>query len=590
MLFRSSPYATVRKESPGRQILMDGMYTGTPPILAAIKPRRRIHVNPLSKHCLSVAQEWIGSCVTEHHKCTSEQTALPKRLLSVGTTEADEIKLVSVEHPVTYAALSYCWGGSARFETTTANKTSHMRAIEMSSLPRTFRDAITVTRCLGMKHIWIDALCIIQDDPLDLEEEFPKMGAIYSGCKLAIIATQAQDSNAGFLTRSTSDRCVIRAKYGDQPVEIYAGKGIWHGGSSSNIPSQISGCPVYGRGWCFQEMLLAPRSIHFGPWEMIFRCRYGEKCECTGFDYQFSPNDRYTNSLYTPSLRNPGLHPISTDCGRLTLRSRDQRSPNNHYPVSRIAHGGPRAMIESLYLSPTATQDSFQPIWFGYMWGEIVSNYSYRKLTFVEDTLTALSGIAGFMDAYSPGRYLAGLWEKDLHYQLCWTSNLDEGYHCFRPAEVVAPSFSWACRSGPVHFPFQWDIDHICHIVEMNCTLRTENPFGSVRDGFLKLRTRLIAGIVRQDRSYLWCLERDETLGLLRFDCTEDEELAQDQTVYCCELLHCAPDDNWRDRYEVVALILMPGPVEGAYRRIGLADKLPPRWFKDQPYTEPTIF
>lgn len=573
---------------------MDSMYTGTPPILAAIKPRRRIHVNPLSKHCLSVAQEWIGSCVTEHHECTSEQTALPKRLLSVGTTETDEIKLVSVEHPVTYAALSYCWGGSARFETTAANKTSHMRAIEMSSLPRTFRDAIAVTRCLGMKHIWIDALCIIQDDPLDLEEECSKMGAIFSGCKLAIIATQAQDSNAGFLTRSTSDRCVIRAKYRDQPVEIYAGKCIPHGGWSSNIPSELSGYPVYGRGWCFQEMLLAPRSLHFGPREMLFRCRYEEKCECTGREYQFSPSMQRASSFHTPSLRNPGLHPISTDCSHLALRSRDQRPPNNHYPVSRIAHGGPRAMIENLYLSPTATQDSFQPIWFGYLWGEIVSDYSYRKLTFVKDTLTALSGIAGFMDAYSPGRYLAGLWEKDLHYQLCWTSNLDEGHHCFRPAEVVAPSFSWACRSGPVHFPFEWDIDHICHIVEMNCTLRTENPFGSVRDGFLKLRTRLIAGIVRLDRRHSWRhswrLERDETLGLLQFDCNEDEELAQDQTVYCCELLHCAPDETWRDRYEVVALILMPGPVEGGYRRIGLADQLPPRWFKDQPYTELTIF
>ncbi|PQE06786.1 heterokaryon incompatibility protein [Rutstroemia sp. NJR-2017a BBW] len=558
------------------------MYTGTPPILAAIKPRRRIHVNPLSKQGLSVAQEWISSCVTEHHECTSEQSALPKRLLSVGTTETDEIKVVSVEHPVIYAALSYCWGHSTRFETTAANKIFHMRAIAMSNLPRTFRDAITVTRCLGMKHIWIDALCIIQDDPIDVEEECSKMGAIFGGCKLAIIATQAQDSNAGFLTRSISDRCVIRAKYRDQPVEIYARE-------SSNIPLQLSDCPVYSRGWCFQEMLLAPRSLHFGPREMVFRCRYEEKCECTGSERRLSPNP-FANSLYTPSLRNPGLHPISTDGGHLAFQSRDQQWSNNHYHVSRIAHGGPRAMIENLYLSRTATQDSFQPIWFGYMWGEIVSNYSYRRLTFVEDTLTALSGISGFMDAYSPGRYLAGLWEKDLHYQLCWTSLLNEGHHCFRPVERVAPSFSWACRSGPVHFPFEWDIDHICHIVEMNSTLRTKNPFGSVQDGFLKLRTRLIAGIVRPDRRHLWCLERDETLGLLQFDCTEDEESAQDQNVYCCELLHCAPDDNWRNRYEVVALILVPGTIEGAYRRIGLADQLPPRWFKDQPYTELTIF
>src|SRR5436190_1450354 len=109
-----------------------------------------------------------------------------------------------------------------------------------------------------------------------------------------------------------------------------------------------------------------------------------------------------------------------------------------------------RAMIENLYLSPQAPQNFLQPIWFGLMWAGIDSDYSHRKLTYSKDTLAALSGIAGFMDAYSPGRYLAGIWEKDLHFQLCWTSILDEGYPCFRHAEVIAPSFSWACRNGPV--------------------------------------------------------------------------------------------------------------------------------------------
>jgi hypothetical protein len=81
-----------------------------------------------------------------------------------------------------------------------------------------------------------------------MEEEYSKIGTIFGGYKLAIITTQAQDSNTGFLTRSISDQYVIRTKYRDQPMEIYAREYIPYGSWSSNIPSQLSDCPIYNRG------------------------------------------------------------------------------------------------------------------------------------------------------------------------------------------------------------------------------------------------------------------------------------------------------------------------------------------------------
>lgn len=71
----------------------------------------------------------------------------------------------------------------------------------MSELPRNFRDAIIVTRVLGLRYLWIDSICIIQDSKDDWEEQIGKMGSIYGTAHLVIAATSSASSHSCFLAR-----------------------------------------------------------------------------------------------------------------------------------------------------------------------------------------------------------------------------------------------------------------------------------------------------------------------------------------------------------------------------------------------------
>jgi Heterokaryon incompatibility protein (HET) len=66
-----------------------------------------------------------------------------------------------------YTCLSYRWGGVLPLCTLTCSLDQEKLGIKWSRLPKTFQDAIQVTRLLGIRYIWIDALCIIQDAPAD---------------------------------------------------------------------------------------------------------------------------------------------------------------------------------------------------------------------------------------------------------------------------------------------------------------------------------------------------------------------------------------------------------------------------------------
>lgn len=74
-------------------------------------------------------------------------------------------------------------------QTLTENLRRHLRSIEVDRLPQTFKDTIDVTRKLGIKYLWIDSLCILQDDSKDWAREAARIGAIFehSSCTIAAI-------------------------------------------------------------------------------------------------------------------------------------------------------------------------------------------------------------------------------------------------------------------------------------------------------------------------------------------------------------------------------------------------------------------
>jgi hypothetical protein len=149
------------------------------------------------------AVQWLRDCV-KHEKCTyRHDRRFPTRILDIGDTQSDTIILREpLNQSGCYICLSYCWGGARFIKTTRQNIGDHKKGIPWEALPKTFQDAIQVTRLLGIWYIWIDALCIVQDDYEDWERQAGRMATIYQNSFITIAATSAISPNAGLFSSS----------------------------------------------------------------------------------------------------------------------------------------------------------------------------------------------------------------------------------------------------------------------------------------------------------------------------------------------------------------------------------------------------
>lgn len=160
----------------------------------------------------------------------------------------------------TYAALSHCWGRSPRFKTTKQSVRSLKRGIDPDLLPRTFQDAIELTRKLRIDYLWIDALCILQDSEEDWQAESTLMGYYYRNAHLTISALDAPDGSRGFLH---TDRTTLSARIDD--TESWREAGLSWGDTFRQSP-------LSRRGWVLQERLLSRRILHFAKDELLWEC------------------------------------------------------------------------------------------------------------------------------------------------------------------------------------------------------------------------------------------------------------------------------------------------------------------------------
>jgi Heterokaryon incompatibility protein (HET) len=201
---------------------------------------------------------------------------LPKRMIKLGA-KAKKANLVETTTNVTvpYAALSYCWGEGATFMTDKDTRKDYMEDIPMEELPQTIKDAFCLTKELGLDYIWVDAICIVQGNGKDWEEESQKMGHIYSNAKIVLAATRSGSVKQGLFTR----RSTIPLSR-----DIPARKGTMRARRNLNHEIIIS-CrtksdywwekyikatfPLLTRGWGFQERMLATRIVHFTPSELV---------------------------------------------------------------------------------------------------------------------------------------------------------------------------------------------------------------------------------------------------------------------------------------------------------------------------------
>jgi hypothetical protein len=239
---------------------------------------------------LRLAASWLRECDYQHN-CAGQYEGFTgamcmdfpaSRLIDVGTAEEPHVRIIIPLEDFTfrssepaYATLSHCWGDASNSRhvsiTTTTNLVSRKRNIDISGLPKTFRDAIQITREIGLRYLWIDSLCIIQDDPLDVDRECAVMSSIYNRCYCMIAASDSSNGDGGCFklhpsskTRTTSIQCRSIDGSNSATVTVYRGYDDW--------TTSLDG-PLQKRGWALQERHLSPRVLHFTNTRILFECQ-----------------------------------------------------------------------------------------------------------------------------------------------------------------------------------------------------------------------------------------------------------------------------------------------------------------------------
>lgn len=161
--------------------------------------------------------------------------------------------------------------------TTMDTLNSRMVGLELHTLPQTIRDAVTITRGLGIRYLWVDVLCIIQDDKKDKTAEINSMGSIFKNASLTIVAAIARIVQDGFLR---IPECHLRF--------------LLPSGDFANASLTLTNTPINYRAWTFQEEVLSPRILYFG--NMMGVCIY---CQA-GTRYYNGYTFKYTGTLDFP--------------------------------------------------------------------------------------------------------------------------------------------------------------------------------------------------------------------------------------------------------------------------------------------------
>jgi hypothetical protein len=178
------------------------------------------------------------------------QPFVPTRLIMLDVSIADHVRLVSPTELVPYIALSYCWGSSEQNKTLNSNVKDRERQITIADLPRTLQDAISMTQALDIQYLWIDALCIIQDDEHDWAVESSRMADIYSNAWLVLAATRAPDCASGILQARDETLVIAPNELPEMTATISARRVTTHDSWGEVV---LNGQPLCRRAWVIRS-------------------------------------------------------------------------------------------------------------------------------------------------------------------------------------------------------------------------------------------------------------------------------------------------------------------------------------------------
>ncbi|EPE27256.1 hypothetical protein GLAREA_03171 [Glarea lozoyensis ATCC 20868] len=488
-----------------------------------------------SAEALARLRAQFEQCLASHAECRGGRPAedlpmLPTRVIDLGQPGISDTPrlLETLGLRAHYTALSHCWGSTENRPLVTTKQKLSKHCLRIDDVPKTFEDAFLVTRALGLRYIWIDSLCIVQDDDEDWTRESQVMGKIYERAQVTIAASDAWDSTRGLFVTCPSLPPPLEIPFIDPTSRERQGSYfISLPASFGNIDPEES--VLNSRAWATQEWMLSHRMGHFLAGGTVWRCK---SLHHTRFE------------LHTPVKdADFGVHESGLIC----------------------------------YLSKQNPK-----------WEDLVEQFTKRNLTKPKDRLYALQGLADMIGQGREDDYYFGSWSADIVSQLLWICT-DE-VRSTKAVLPKVPSWSWMSTQGPVRF-WRKDIlkiagSNICQDVEitsdasirMTCRFNkigelwpymlekwdaNDNYDSSPRYSFPTSIKRMHLELL-PIRPLHYFLETNISSLLAFFD----TGLAPDEPVYCACLFSEGGDQD--DQSPIINLLLLREGEDGAFYRIGV--------------------
>lgn len=500
-------------------------------------------------------KEWIRTCNESHSLCSAaigtNSIWYPTRLLHINETSGQVNIIITADVSMArggrYMTLSHCWGTEQQpLRLLKTNMHELKKDIALHTLPKTFQDAILVAKKLHMGYLWIDSLCIIQDDKDDWRRESAMMHEVYANGFCNIAATAAENGSKGLFFQQdvrVLQPCLPHIPWLTKPGTVYEllDGDFWD--------YSVSFTPLNRRAWVCQERLLSLRNVHFGREQVLWECRELKAAE--KFPRGLPANTFSKNNLnfkqLDPMIQGPPIY------DKIDPEPQDKR------------------------------------FWVYNKWQFVINSYSRGRLTKPEDKFTAISGIAERFRAILQDEYVVGMWRQYLPSQLLWYRQRGLPY-LVRPKEYRAPSFSWMSLDGEVHGPINISNSNIFATI-LDVSIEKDIS-GIVTGGYLTISTLMAVVKIRTasfGSSYIayvnncrlsknWYIYPDVSTadGNVEYEDLKDDDTEDSDTkawLGCKYYLHIEQEEDEQgvlDLAEGLILEYLPG-TQGHYKRVGYA-------------------
>jgi len=362
-----------------------------------------------------------------------------------------------------------------------------MSSIQIHDLTQNFQDAVSITRKLGYRYLWIDSLCIVQNDKNDWHTQSAEMGLVYANAKCVISADASLDSNGGcYYPRDLFRQQCILTKRGRKLI-------VARSKISTNlknfVKAKVDEAPLATRAWTYQERFLSKRILHFCKGGVVFECSKLVASDFAGEEeYQLRTNVRWDGKIHPPEERKVVSQFFKPTIGEYRPRSKTSRymrkynastyrrkqepepfslwpRTNPNYAAQKkvqeeleanSARWGPRGAYDALWRFKGTTL--VEKLEFHERWYELVEQYSIRNLTFESDKLEALKGLPYFIQKETAFTYAAGLWLETMAFNLLWVV---VGETEARSTALQIPTWSWASINGKVSHRLKTNQPHV---------------------------------------------------------------------------------------------------------------------------------